>query len=328
MVCGSFSFAIMGTLAHELRGSCPWQVIAIARSGMALVLSALLVRAAGARFVFLRPGTLWVRSIAGSISLVCTFFALTRLPVSDVLTVTNMFPIWVAVLSWPMLGEAPPRSVWLTVACAITGVVLIHHPHFAERNIASLAVLVASFATAFAMIGLHRLQDIDTRAVVAHFSAVSTAFCVAALPFADFHSDAVWHGSTIWMLLGVGLTATIGQLWLTKAFAQGTPAKVSVVGLTQIVFAIPLEVVFTGRQFTPLTLVGIALVLAPTAWLLASESRKRLADTKAHETGSRAEVLCPSSAPDNCVHAARGGPASRPISSEADGESLVRSLPS
>ena len=38
------------------------------------------------------------------------------------------------------------------------------------------------------------------------------------------------------MLLTVGVCATVGQLFLTKAFRAGPPAKVSVVALTQAGF--------------------------------------------------------------------------------------------
>jgi len=70
------------------------------------------------------------------------------------------------------------------------------------------------------------------------------------------------------MLLGVGVMATVGQLFLTKAFASGPPAKVSVVGLTQVVFAMGLEMWLEHRSFTRGTLFGMALVLAPTGWLM------------------------------------------------------------
>jgi drug/metabolite transporter (DMT)-like permease len=45
---------------------------------------------------------------------------------------------------------------------------------------------------------------------------------------------------------------------------------VAIVGLTQIVFAMVLDVLLFGRSFGPATLLGISLVVAPTAWLLAS----------------------------------------------------------
>ena len=272
MLGASLAFALMGGLAHALAPRCDWQVIALARSLLALLLAAALVRQAGVRFVFSRPRTLWVRSCAGSVSLVCTFFALTRLPVADVLTLTNMFPLWVALLSWPLLGERPSGRVWLALACGLAGVVLIQRPHFAEGNFAALIALAASVSTAVAMLGLHRLQGIDARAIVVHFSAVAVVFVAASFFLFERGTPlaAALDRTTLALLLGVGVAATLGQLFLTKAFAAGPPAKVAVVGLTQVVFAMALDVLLFGRSFSPATLVGTGLVVAPTAWLLAS----------------------------------------------------------
>lgn len=270
MLMGSLSFALMSTLAHALRADCDWQVIALARSSLAFLLAGLLALAGGARLVFWRPRTLWLRSLAGSFSLIGTFFALTRLPVSDVLTLTNTFPIWVAVLSWPLLGELPSSRVWLAAAMGVAGVILIQQPHFAEGNFASLVALGSSFSTAVAMIGLHRLYGIDVRAIVVHFSGVSALFCLASLFLFERTQTpgVVVDGWLLVMLLGVGVTATVGQLFLTKAFASGPPAKVSVVGLAQVVFAMFLEMCIEQRSFTPATLFGMVLVLAPTGWLM------------------------------------------------------------
>jgi drug/metabolite transporter (DMT)-like permease len=272
MLCGSASFALMGTLAHALAPRCDWQVIALARSLLPLLLAALLARRAGARLVWWRPPTLWVRSCAGSLALVSTFFALTRLDVSDVLTLTNMFPLWVALLSWPLLGERPSRRVWLSIACGVAGVVLIQQPHFAEGNYVTLLALGSSVCSAVAMLGLHRLQGIDARAIVVHFSAVAVFFVAGAFVICERHAPltAALEGPAPLMLLGVGVTATLGQLCLTRAFVAGPPARVSVVALTQVVFAMGLEVLLFGRAYSPATLLGIGLVVAPTAWLLAS----------------------------------------------------------
>jgi drug/metabolite transporter (DMT)-like permease len=70
------------------------------------------------------------------------------------------------------------------------------------------------------------------------------------------------------MLLIVGGTATVGQIFLTRAFATGTPAKVSIVALTQVVFSMVIELVVWQRPFGLATLLGFALVLIPTAWVL------------------------------------------------------------
>src|SRR5207302_1479081 len=180
MLLSSFSFALMGTAAHALNNSCDWQVVALARTALVLVFITPFAVLGKTRLVIWRSRTLWMRSLAGSVSVVCTFFALNRLPVSEVLTLTNMFPIWVAILSWPLLRERPSPGVWLAVASGVIGVVLIQQPHLAQGNFATAAALASSFFTAVAMIGLHRLQHLETEAIVLHFSAVAVVFCLGA----------------------------------------------------------------------------------------------------------------------------------------------------
>ncbi len=280
MLSGSVALATMGTLTHALGSRCEWQVVALARTSLALVFAVGLTHAAGARFVVLRPPTMWVRSIAGSVSLVCTFYALPRMPVADVFTITSVFPLWVALLSWPLLGKAPSGGVWLAIVVGITGVVLVEQPHLAAADhpaaaAPAIAALIASFTTAIAMLGIHRLQGIVPRAIVAHFSAAALVVVTVLLmlPADEGHFASRFDPATTAMLFGVGVCATTGQLLLTKAFASGPPAKVSVVALSQVVFAMGYDLLVWQYPFRPITAVGILLVLAPTAWLLLRQPR-------------------------------------------------------
>jgi len=270
MLCAAAAFTLMGAQAHALGKDCPWPVIALARTGLALFFTWMLARWSGTRLALWRPRTLWIRSIAGSISLLCTFYALTRLPVADVLTLTNMFPVWVALLSW--LHEQSPPSLGIVgaIGVGVAGVFLVQQPHLAAGNLASIAALVASLATAVAMLGLHRLSDIDFRAIVVHFSAVSMVLVIAALfVFGPLPTPSnLLRPATLAMLLGVGVSATIGQVFLTKAFTLGPPSKVSVVGLCQVGFGMLCDVIIWNRTFNAASLVGMVLVIAPTAWLL------------------------------------------------------------
>jgi drug/metabolite transporter (DMT)-like permease len=266
---------MMSFLAAGLKDELDWQWIAIARTGLAMIFAATLAIAGGAKLVFFRPAKLWMRSIAGSISLVCGFYAMTHYPVSEVLTLTNMFPLWVALLSLPLLGEWPPMDIWPALVIGVIGVVLIQQPQVPGGAIAVAAALVSSFTSAIAMIGVHKLRELDPRAVVVHFSAVALACCVAALfLFPTQHAGLQLNPWTAAMLLGIGACATFGQIFLTKAFAAGPPSRVSVVMLTQVGFTMLLEIVITGRPFNPWTLLGIGLVIAPTAWTLLRGARR------------------------------------------------------
>jgi drug/metabolite transporter (DMT)-like permease len=271
MLGGCASFALMGTVAHLLgeEAHCDWQVVAVARAGMALGFAFLIARAAGVKLVLRGPRSLWIRGLAGSVSMVATFYALTRLPVAQVLTVTQMFPIWVALLSWPLLGEAPGWSAWLAVASAVVGVIVIQDPARGEGNFALVAAGVASLFTAVAMLGLHRLRNLDPWAIVVHFSAIALVFCIASLFLFErrIPLERLLAPRPLLLLLTLGITATAGQLFLTRAFAAGSPTRVSVVGLMQIVFALPLDLLL-GKHFPSQAFMGIALIIAPTACLM------------------------------------------------------------
>src|SRR5262245_15325850 len=142
MLTGCFSFAWMSEFASQLgRLDCDWRIIALARSFLAFSFAATLARLCGARLVFWNSPMLWVRSCAGSLSLLCTFYALTWLRTSEVLTLTNTFPIWVAVLSWPLLRVRPSWTLWVAAGCGVLGVTLIQSPHFTGGS--GLAVALA-----------------------------------------------------------------------------------------------------------------------------------------------------------------------------------------
>jgi drug/metabolite transporter (DMT)-like permease len=76
------------------------------------------------------------------------------------------------------------------------------------------------------------------------------------------------------LLLGVGVAATLGQVFVTLAFTTGQPDRVSVVGLMQIVFALGLDLLIHGPNLQPVALFGIGLVLAPTAWMMAGKAKE------------------------------------------------------
>src|SRR5215467_8254853 len=144
MLSGAASFAVMAVLAVSLKDQVDWQWIAIARTGLAMTFAAMMALAARKQLVFLRPRKLWMRSIAGSISLICGFYAMTHYPVSEVLTLTNMFPLWVAVLSLPLLGEWPSLDIWPAVLIGLLGVALIQQPRVDAGMLSAGNIAVAA----------------------------------------------------------------------------------------------------------------------------------------------------------------------------------------
>jgi len=286
MLASSLSFALMGAFGHAAGERCDWHLVAVARSALAFVLTLTLSLSAGARLVLFKPAILWMRSIAGSFGVLFAFYALTHLPISTSITLTNTVPVWVTLLAWPVLGQRPRAGMWAAIAVGLAGVVLIQRPEAMGDRLAGALALGNAFSTSVSMIGLNRLGGVDARAVVTHFSGVATVFTLAFLFLFGGHVDynALRDTTTLALLLGVGLAATAGQLTMTKAFASsGSPSKVSVVGLMQIVFALLFDLLLWHRRFDALVLLGIALVVIPSAWLMLHNPLRRRAAI--HTTG-------------------------------------------
>lgn len=276
----------MGALSHLAGERCDWRFVTTARTSLAFVFALGLTLSAGVRPVFPGPRILWIRSIAGSTGLLCAFYALTHLPVSTALTLSNTVPVWVTLLAWPLLGQRPQARVWAAVGAGLWGVVLIQRPDVAGGWLAGSLALFSAACTAVAMIGLNKLGATDARAVVTHFSGVSTVFALlflAATAGGEGTLDVPRDPATLALLVGVGLAGTAGQIFMTRAFALGSPPHVSVVGLTQIVFALVYDLLVWRRPFDRLTAVGILLVAAPSAWLMLHNPLRRGAAI--HTTG-------------------------------------------
>lgn len=76
-----------------------------------------------------------------------------------------------------------------------------------------------------------------------------------------------------------------GVLAVAAMGAFGQRARVSVVALTQILFAFVFDWLIWHRGVNAVTLIGMTMVVAPTAWLLVrSPARREIIETEA-ETG-------------------------------------------
>lgn len=142
---------------------------------------------------------------------------------------------------------------------------------------AVFAAAAASLFTAIAMLGLNRLRDFDEQTIVVHFSGVATCFGIAAY-FLFERTEAHETIEVYWvilLLIGIGVSASFGQILLTRAFTGGDPARVSVVGLTQILFAMVPDIVLFHHAMNLERAIGMVLIMVPTAWVMLSRPRLR-----------------------------------------------------
>lgn len=277
MLIGSIFFTIMSLLTESLGDEYSFAWIAGVRSGIATLLAVAVVWWNRKRLILWRPATLWWRSLAGCASMMCLFYAMTHYDVSVILSLSSMYPIWVAVLGWPLLGHLPSRDTWLALAISTFGMLMVysaavgdtslHAAHYTPY-IAIPAGALAGLLSGIALIGLHKVKDLDPTAVVAHFSAVSTVIAFSIWAAIPVTKTVETDNSSLLRLVLVGVTAMLGQVFLTRAFAAGKPARVSVIGLSQVAIASIYKWICEGRIPTSFSLIGMMLVVGATLWVM------------------------------------------------------------
>jgi drug/metabolite transporter (DMT)-like permease len=266
MIFGGFAFATMGALTHALGKRIDWIVIAFFRMFLTFIfITSILVKDRKFPFI-LNNSLLWFRSIVGSVAMLATFYALTKLPISDVAVVTETRPIWVALLAGMILGESTKSKIWISIILSLVGVLLIEKPFFEQRNYAVFAALLASVLGAVVMICLRILKEIESKRIVAHFSG--TACIISLVCLLIFKKDILpginFDFTTSIMLLGVGIFGTIGQLAMTKAFAIGEAPVVATAGFIKIGFSAVYDILIWNYVFQYSTILGIILILSST----------------------------------------------------------------
>ena len=274
MVLAQLCFAAMNVFTRLGSRHLPWAEIA---AGRFLVGALIAVGLASARGVSLRVtdrGGTWRRSIYGTLAALGAFFALASpsVAVGDAATLGATAPIFVAALSGRLLDERVGRRLWVAVALAFTGIVLLVRPSFAMAAPVAAVATAGAFFYALAMIWLRRIGPAESHeAVVLHFSLVALAtMLVLAIP------SWIWPDARSGLyLLGAGLGGGGAQLAMTRAYSLHRAAPVTALSTLGVVFtyllALPL---FPGRP-TTWQLAGSVLVLAATLLIGASSTRPR-----------------------------------------------------
>jgi drug/metabolite transporter (DMT)-like permease len=280
MLWASLAFAVMAAVSRWASDLCDWHMVVVARAAVACFFAILIAKAGSVKLIWRGSATLWMRSLAGSTGMLLNFYALAHLPVSDTLTLMNTSPLWVTLWLWLVFGERPTRGIVGAVLLSIVGVALIQQPHFEHGKFAVLMALCGAVCTSIAMLGLHRLRQMDPRAIVVHFSAVAS---VTTMTFLWLTSRADYaaplRDQRVWLLLAlVGAMGVAGQIGMTMAFARGHATYISVIALSQVLFGLIFDVLFWQRAVNAVSLVGMLFVIAPAAWLILGQTPQQSHD--------------------------------------------------
>lgn len=261
MVVAQVFFAGMNVCTRLGSRSLPWSEIGAARFLLGALIALGIAGYRGSSLRITDRTNTWRRSVYGTIAAVCTFYALasSRIDLGDVATLGATAPIFVALLSRPLLAEAVGGRVAFAIAVGFAGIVAILRPSLAiALPIAGLAT-AGAFFYALAMIWLRKIGPGESHeAVVLHFSLVALgAFLALAFPVWRWPD---WESGLL--LLGAGIGGGAGQIAMTRAYALHRAAPVTALTGLGIVFTHLFAMPVFGDRPSVWQVTGSLLVIA------------------------------------------------------------------
>ena len=269
MIGSALAFSVMSALVKHAGTRLASQELVFARSVVAIVISVALLRRAGVHTLGTRRWLLLARGIWGYAALSCGFYAMTKLPLAEATMIQYLHPVFTALLAAVVLGERADRSLVASVLLGSAGVLLVTRPAFLfDAGGATLdplgvaAALGGAVLTAVAYVGVRELSRTEhSLVIVLWFPLVSLP---ASLPATL--AQGVWPRGFEWLaLLGVGIFAQIGQVFLTRGLALEPVGRAMAISYVQIAFATLWGVIFFGEVPGVATLLGSLLVIFGTA---------------------------------------------------------------
>ena len=266
-------FSLMNLAAKRAMRELPFLEVASGRATFGALWIWAFARVRGLPLEVADKKTQWARTGAGIAAMMCGFFALSRLPLGDAVTIGNLTPLILAVVSARALGERTGSGLGAALVLGLAGVGLIagaafSHPRGLTAGI--VAGLLGACFSASAMISLRRLGPRESaEGVSLHFAAWAAVVTFAfGLPWARWPS-----APAALALLTAGLTGGAAQVSMTKAYGLDKAARVGAVGYSGLVLSQAFGVVFLDERPTLRQLGGAALVLASGLLLVGSALR-------------------------------------------------------
>jgi drug/metabolite transporter (DMT)-like permease len=267
LVLGSaLTIAISGALVKEAlnRGGEPESLLSV-RYLMAAVLLGLPLIAAG-HYPRSRRGLLLAGAIGVTMWTVGSmeFVALDRLPLSVVIVLLFISPVWVALYSRLVRGERLGWQRHVAFLVVFIGIVLLVGPKFEEYDLLGVALAIGS-SLGWALILIlidsgRRTGDFSAPAAVGTAVVVAGAIGLIAEPGAL--ANELGEPDRLPYVLGFGVAGALALRLFSLGMQQSHVFDVVVVGASEPMFAVVLGATFFDERLGPAQLLGIVLVAA------------------------------------------------------------------
>lgn len=260
IILSAFCFAIMSTFVR-LSGDLPSIQKSFFRNLVALLFALIILRKNKIKMGCSKENwpVLILRSVCGTIGILCNFYAVDHLVLSDASMLNKMSPFFVIIFSYLFLKEKINLVQGIAVIVAFVGSLFIIKPtlSFTEFLPAFIGFLGGMGAgAAYTAVRYLGQKGVKGPFIVFFFSAFS---CLVTLPYIIFHYTPMSLIQFGYLLLA-GLAAAGGQFTITAAYTYAPAKEISIYDYSQIIFTAIIGFFLFGQIPDKYSIIGYFLI--------------------------------------------------------------------
>jgi len=202
----------------------------------------------------------------------CFFGGLRYLPLAEGSAITFLAPIFIVVLSRPMLGERPTRARWIASIVGFLGILIMLRPGSAVFHPAVLLLIGAALTNALYQILTRKLVGEDSRTMLFYSALVGTVAMSLLLPWGLASAPLSPKSATLFALLG--LFAGLGHWSIIGAFLRAPASLLTPFTYLQMLWATLYGWLIFAHVPDGWSALGMAVIVA-SGLLLALRERRR-----------------------------------------------------
>ena len=261
MLIATFFFALMGTFVKLGGESFTPTELVFYRSSISLVFIISIMRWNDIKYSSNYMKLHLTRSSIGFISLLFFFYAIKHLPLSTAISLNYTSPLFLGLLMPLILKRKVKKWLFLAVTIGFLGVFFILKPTFENQNsFAGLIGLISGLGAAMAYLFVTQLGQLKEPVLrtIFYFTLISTVCSGFMMLFSEIHNI---QFEDVLILLGLGVTATIAQVAITKAYHVGNTLGNAGLSYLTIIFATIIGAVWFNEFIDSQTALGILLII-------------------------------------------------------------------
>lgn len=215
------------------------------------------------------PGHLW-RSVCNLITMLTFYVSLQLIPLPNAVSIGLAAPIFMTMLSIPLLGEKVGPGRWVAVGAGFIGILLIMRPEGDVIEWGSVSALVSAVFWAFTLVSSRQLSSSESTHTILFYYALTVVIVLGIAMFWFWRTPPLEDAL---LFLAVGIAGTCGQFCLNQAFRYGEVSMLAPLDYTGLVWAMILGALIWGDWPTTYMLAGSGIVIACGLYILRSGKR-------------------------------------------------------